>query len=101
MANEKDSRRQLEGIVAGDKMDKTVTVKIVRKVMHPLYKKFVKKTTKLMAHDEKNEAKSGDTVLIKEVRPMSRHKKWMLVKILKKSVETITTVDDAAGSGAK
>jgi small subunit ribosomal protein S17 len=66
-------------------MDKTVTVAVERKVKHPIYGKFVKKTTKFHAHDEKNEAKPGDVVKIMETRPLSKTKRWRLVEILEKA----------------
>jgi small subunit ribosomal protein S17 len=65
-------------------MDKTITVSVERKVKHPIYGKFVKKTTKFMAHDEKNECSIGDTVRIMEVRPLSKNKCWRLVEIIEK-----------------
>lgn len=66
-------------------MQKSITITIDRKVKHPIYGKFMKKTTKLMAHDEKNEAGIGDTVLIMETRPLSKSKRWRLVEILEKA----------------
>jgi small subunit ribosomal protein S17 len=96
----KDSRKTLTGVVVSDKMDKSVSVAIVRKVKHPHVGKYLTKTTKLMAHDEKNEAKSGDTVKIKEVRPISKNKRWMVVGIIKKSAE-VKAVDLGDGSEPK
>jgi small subunit ribosomal protein S17 len=66
-------------------MDKTVTVAVERKVKHPMYGKFVKKTTKFHAHDEKNEARPGDVVKIMETRPLSKTKRWRLVEIIEKA----------------
>jgi small subunit ribosomal protein S17 len=66
-------------------MDKTITVAVERKVKHPIYGKFVKKTTKFHAHDEKNEAKPGDVVRIMETRPLSKTKRWRLVEIIEKA----------------
>jgi small subunit ribosomal protein S17 len=66
-------------------MEKTITVAVERKVKHPIYGKFVKKTTKFHAHDEKNEAKPGDVVIIMETRPMSKTKRWRLVEIVEKA----------------
>lgn len=77
--------RTKQGSVVSDKMDKTITVLIERKVKHPLYGKFMKKSTKLHVHDEKNECGMGDVVLIKECRPMSKSKSWTLVKVVEKS----------------
>ncbi|HDQ26013.1 MAG TPA: 30S ribosomal protein S17 [bacterium] len=82
---QKSKRRLEEGVVVSNKMEKTVRVSIVRTVMHPLYKKYVRRTTKIMAHDEKKECAPGDTVEIKEVRPISKNKKWMVVRVLKKA----------------
>lgn len=69
-------RRVLQGIVTSDKMDKTITVKVERKVMHPLYKKFIRKSKKYAAHDETNTHKVGDVVKIRECRPLSKRKTW-------------------------
>ena len=72
------------GVVSSNKMDKTVTVAVERKVKHPIYGKFVKKTTKFHAHDEKNECSIGDTVKIMETRPLSKTKRWRLVEVVEK-----------------
>ena len=77
-------RKSRIGVVSSNKMNKTITVSIERKVMHPLYGKYLKKTKKLMAHDEKQEASIGDTVRIMETRPMSKSKRWRLVEIIEK-----------------
>ncbi len=82
---ERQIRKTKTGIVSSDKMDKTVTVAVERKVKHPIYGKFVKKTTKFHAHDEKNEAKPGDVVKIMETRPLSKTKRWRLVEIIEKA----------------
>jgi small subunit ribosomal protein S17 len=71
-------------VVSSNKMDKTITVKVERKVKHPLYGKFVKKSTKFHAHDEKNECSIGDTVKIMESRPLSKTKRWRLVEVVEK-----------------
>ncbi len=76
-------RKSLVGEVVSDKMDKTVVVRTVSRVPHPRFGKIVKQTAKFHAHDEKNEAKLGDKVLITETRPLSRLKRWRLVEILK------------------
>lgn len=76
-------RKTLVGEVVSDKMDKTVVVRTVSRVPHPRFGKIVKQTAKFHAHDEKNEAKTGDKVLIMETRPLSRQKRWRLVEILK------------------
>jgi small subunit ribosomal protein S17 len=73
------------GVVASAKMDKTITVLIERKLKHPIYGKFVKKSKKFFVHDEKNECKEGDTVKITETRPLSKNKSWRLVEILEKA----------------
>jgi small subunit ribosomal protein S17 len=81
---ERKLRKARTGVVSSNKMDKTITVSVERKVKHPIYGKFVKKTTKFMAHDEKNECSIGDTVRIMEVRPLSKNKCWRLVEIIEK-----------------
>lgn len=73
------------GRVVSDKMDKSITVAVERKVKHPLYGKFMKKTSKLMAHDENNECGIGDTVKVMETRPLSKNKRWRLVEIIAKA----------------
>jgi len=82
---ERKLRKTKTGVVRSDKMDKTITVAVERKVKHPIYGKFVKKTTKFHAHDEKNEAKPGDVVKIEETRPLSKTKRWRLVEIIEKA----------------
>lgn len=79
MSTENKTERTLVGRVVSDKMDKTATVLIERKVKHPVYGKFVKRSTKLHVHDENNECREGDTVVIAESRPYSKTKTWMLV----------------------
>ena len=74
-------KRTLQGKVVSDKMDKTITVMIERRVKHPIYGKFVKRSTKLHAHDEQNECQIGDTVTVRECRPLSKSKSWMLVSV--------------------
>ena len=81
---ERNLRKTKLGVVSSNKMDKTITVSVERKVKHPLYGKFVKKSTKFHAHDEKNECSIGDTVKIMESRPLSKTKRWRLVEILEK-----------------
>ena len=77
-------RKTRTGVVSSNKMDKTITVKVERKIKHPLYGKFLKKTTSFHAHDEKNECSIGDTVKIMESRPLSKTKRWRLVEIVEK-----------------
>jgi len=79
------AQRTMVGRVVSDKMDKTITVMIERKVPHPLYGKFVKRSTKLKAHDEANQAAAGDTVSIEQCRPISRSKTWRLVDVIEKA----------------
>ncbi|MGC4101918.1 30S ribosomal protein S17 [Ferruginibacter sp.] len=81
---ERNLRKTKLGVVSSNKMDKTITVNVERKVKHPLYGKFVKKSTKFHAHDEKNECSIGDTVKIMETRPMSKTKRWRLVEVVEK-----------------
>ncbi|OGT35836.1 MAG: 30S ribosomal protein S17 [Gammaproteobacteria bacterium RIFCSPHIGHO2_12_FULL_37_14] len=78
------SSRTLMGKVISDKMNKTVVVQVERKVRHPLYGKYVRRFSKMYVHDEDNTCRSGDTVIIKESRPISKTKRWMLVEILKR-----------------
>ena len=79
-------KRILQGVVVSDKQDKTVVVSVERQVMHPVYKKFVKKSKKYAAHDEKNIAKIGDTVKIVQTRPLSKTKRYELVEVLIEAV---------------
>ena len=81
---ERNLRKTKLGVVTSNKMDKSITVKVERKVKHPLYGKFVKKSTKFHAHDEKNECSIGDTVRIMETRPLSKTKRWRLVEVVEK-----------------
>ncbi|NLZ36660.1 MAG: 30S ribosomal protein S17 [Clostridiales bacterium] len=78
-------RKTRVGMVVSDKMDKTVVVAIVDNVVHPLYKKVIKRTTKVHAHDENNECGIGDRVAIMETRPLSKTKRWRLVRIIEKA----------------
>jgi len=82
---ERNLRKERIGVVVSNKMDKTIIVAVERKEKHPLYGKFVKKTTKFVAHDEKNECGAGDTVRIMETRPLSKTKNWRLVEIVEKA----------------
>jgi small subunit ribosomal protein S17 len=85
MMEQRTLRKTRIGVVVSSKMDKTITVAIERKVPHPIYKKYFKKTTKLMAHDEKQECGLGDKVKIMETRPLSKNKRWRLVEIVEKA----------------
>jgi len=81
------NRKKFVGIVVSDKMDKTVVVRVERKKLHPRYKKIIKTYKKFYAHDENNEAKEGDKVLIMESRPLSKLKRWVVIKILEKATK--------------
>ena len=81
---ERNLRKTRTGRVVSDKMDKTIVVAVEDHVKHPLYKKIVKRTYKLKAHDENNECKVGDTVKVMETRPLSKDKRWRLVEIMEK-----------------
>ncbi|RKZ94481.1 MAG: 30S ribosomal protein S17 [Gammaproteobacteria bacterium] len=83
--SEDKKQRTVNGVVLSDKMDKTATVMIERKVKHPLYGKYIKRSTKLHVHDENNECGIGDTVSIAECRPMSKTKSWALVEVINKA----------------
>ena len=82
---ERNVRKTRVGVVVSDKMDKTIVVAVKDNVKHPLYKKIVKKTYKLKAHDETNDAKIGDTVRVMETRPLSKDKRWRLVEIMERA----------------
>jgi len=85
MSEQAKNTRTVTGRVVSDKMDKTITVLVERKVAHPIYGKYVKRSTKLHAHDESNDCKMGDTVSIEECRPLSKNKSWRLVKVLERA----------------
>ena len=85
MENSRKERKQITGLVTSNKMDKTITVLVERKLKHTLYQKVLKKSKKIMAHDQNNECGIGDTVKIMETRPLSRNKRWRLVEILEKA----------------
>ena len=82
---ERNLRKERIGVVVSDKMQKTITVLVERKMKHPIYGKFVKKSTKFKAHDEKNDCHIGDTVRIMETRPLSKEKRWRLVEIIERA----------------
>jgi len=82
---ERKPRKDLVGQVVSDKMDRTVTISIERTFQHPKYKKFVKKTSKIWAHDAENECKTGDKVRVMSTRPLSKLKRWRVVEILKRA----------------
>jgi small subunit ribosomal protein S17 len=85
MTSENQSIRTLQGQIVSNKMHKTVVVMIVRKVKHPVYGKYVKRTKRLFAHDENNQCQEGDTVLIQECRPLSKNKSWIVKEIVTKN----------------
>lgn len=85
MSEQRVIKRTLTGKVISDKMDKTITVKVERQVKHPIYGKFIKRSTKVHAHDESNECKLGDTVTVEESRPLSKTKSWQLVEVVEKA----------------
>lgn len=87
MSEEKKVVRTLTGKVVSDKMDKTISVRIERYVKHPMYGKYVRRSTKLMAHDAENTCKAGDTVTIRETRPMAKNKSWTLVEVVERAAE--------------
>jgi small subunit ribosomal protein S17 len=84
-ANIRPARKTRGGLVVSDKMEKTVVVSIERRVQHPVYGKMVRRTKRFKAHDEMNEAKTGDTVRIMETRPMSKDKRWRVVEIVERA----------------
>lgn len=84
MEIERNLRKEKTGVVKSNKMDKSIVVSVIRKVKHPKYGKFLKKTSNFVAHDEKNECSIGDTVRISETRPLSKTKNWRLVEVIEK-----------------
>jgi len=86
--SEDNKIRTLQGKVISDRMDKTITVLLERQVKHPLYKKYIKRSTKLHVHDENNDCAIGDMVAIRECRPLSKSKSWTLVEITERGAET-------------
>lgn len=84
MDRKRGLRKTRTGKVVSTKMDKTITVAVERRLQHPVYGKFIKKTTKLKAHDEKNECSEGDIVKVMETRPLSKTKRWRLIEVIQK-----------------
>ena len=84
MSEETASNRTLQGRVVSDKMDKTATVLVERRVQHPIYGKFIRRSTKVHVHDENNDCQNGDVVLVEQCRPISKSKSWRLVKVLER-----------------
>ena len=87
MSEEKKAQRTIVGRVVSDKMDKTVSVAIERMIKHPVYGKYMRRTSKVMAHDAANECKSGDRVAIAECKPISKNKSWAVVNIVDRAVD--------------
>ncbi|MGB5625646.1 MAG: 30S ribosomal protein S17 [Woeseiaceae bacterium] len=87
MSEDKKAQRTLVGRVVSDKMDKTVSVAIERLIKHPVYGKYIRRTTKVLAHDASNECKSGDRVAIAESRPISKNKSWSVVNVVERSAD--------------
>jgi small subunit ribosomal protein S17 len=87
MSEEKKVQRTITGRVVSDKMDKTVSVAIERLIKHPVYGKYIRRTSKVMAHDANNECKAGDTVQIAEGRPISKNKSWSVVNVVERSAD--------------
>jgi len=83
--SERSKRKMVIGKVVSNKMEKSIVVEVIRKIPHPLYGKMVKKTSKFMAHDSENQCTVGDTVQICETRPLSKNKRWRIVKIIEKA----------------
>ena len=87
MSEKKKVQRTITGRVVSDKMDKTVSVAIERLIKHPVYGKYIRRTTKVMAHDAKNECKAGDRVVISEGRPISKNKAWSVVDVVERAAD--------------
>jgi small subunit ribosomal protein S17 len=83
--SEQNKARSLKGQVVSDKMDKSITVLVERRVEHPIYRKYVRKSSKVLAHDEGNECRQGDVVIIEECRPLSKKKAWRLQEIIERA----------------
>ena len=94
-------KRVLEGVVVSDKMDKTIVVKVERRVQHPIYKKFIRRSKKYAAHDETNLCKEGDLVAIEECRPISRTKSWLVVERNGEAVARPAGLELAEATGAE
>ena len=87
MSEENKSQRTIVGRVVSDKMDKTVSVAIERRIKHPMYGKYIRRTTKVLAHDASNECKAGDRVAISEVKPISKNKSWAVVDVVERAAD--------------
>ena len=84
MSDQAQENRTLQGRVISDKMDKSITVQIERRVKHPIYGKFIRRSTKVHAHDENNECRMGDLVIVEQCRPISKLKKWRFIKLVER-----------------
>ena len=84
MGEQEKTNSTLQGCVVSDKMDKSITVKVERRVKHPLYGKFMRRSTKVHAHDENNECRIGDVVVVEQCRPLSKSKKWRFIKLVER-----------------
>jgi len=87
MSEQQASNRTLQGRVISDKMDKTITVLVERQVQHPIYGKFIRRSTTVHAHDENNECRAGDMVVVEQCRPLSKTKTWRLVRVVERAGE--------------
>ena len=85
MSEQQQTNRTLQGRVISDRMDKSITVQVERRVKHPIYGKYIRRPTKVHAHDENNECRIGDTVVVEQCRPLSKTKKWRLVKVVERA----------------
>ena len=85
MSEQGQTNRTLQGRVISDKMDKSIVVQVERRVKHPIYGKYIRRSTKVHAHDEANECRTGDTVVVEQCRPLSKTKKWRLVRVVERA----------------
>jgi small subunit ribosomal protein S17 len=85
METTRNTRRERVGVVVSSKMDKSITISVKQKIKHPIYGKFVNKTSRFMAHDEENTCNVGDTVKISETRPLSKNKRWRVIEIIERA----------------
>ncbi len=85
MSEQQQTNRTLQGRVISDRMDKSITVQVERRVKHPIYGKYIRRSTKVHAHDENNECRIGDTVVVEQCRPLSKTKKWRLVRVVERA----------------
>ena len=86
MTEQQESNRTLTGRVSSNKMDKSITIEVERKVKHPIYGKYIRRSTKVHAHDEQNECNIGDTVTVEQCRPISKSKSWRVVEVVERAV---------------